>query len=88
MIDLLSLSLKNFLRFVVKDQDGVVLVLPSKATFIEFHSETLQVRNIESFVVFLVHSSQNNFLLVVIDLELIVLFWPLEVSYAPFKSLD
>jgi hypothetical protein len=64
-----------------------VLVLPRYVAFIELDAESLEIRDVEAFVVLLIGRPDHEFLLGVVNLNRVDLFWPLQITDSPFEAI-
>ena len=64
-----------------------MLVLPSYVAFIKLDAESLEIRDVEAFVVLLICGSDNEFLLIVVNLNRVDLFRPFQIPDSPFKTI-
>ena len=62
-----------------------MLVLPRYVAFIELDVESLEIRDVEAFVVLLVGRSDHDFLLRMVYLNRVDLFRPLQIPDSPFE---
>lgn len=64
-----------------------MLVLPRHVAFIELDAESLEIGDVEALVVLLVGRPDHEFLLVVVYLNRVDLFRPLQVPDSPFEAI-
>ena len=64
-----------------------MLVLPCYVAFIELDAESLEVRDVEAFVVLLIGRPDHDLLLSVVYLNRVDLFRPLQITDSPFEAI-
>ena len=85
---LLLFQLQNFVRLVIPNDQCVVLVLPRYVALVELDAETLEIRDVEALIEFLVGRPDHEFLLRVVDLYRVDIFRPLQIPDSPFKAVN
>ena len=85
---LLLVQLQNFVGLVIPDYQCVVLVLPGNVTLVKLDAKTLEIRDVEALIVFLVGRPDHEFLLRVVDLYRVDIFRPLQIPDSPFKPVN
>ena len=65
-----------------------MLVLPGNVTLVKLDAETLEIRDVEALIEFLVGRPDHEFLLRVVDLYRVDILRPLQIPDSPFKAVN